>query len=829
MGLATPLMGLIPPLMGLVTPLMWLATPLMGLATPLMRLITPLMGLVTPLMGLATPLMGLPWFSWLITPPRLLLLLPRKRLQCRPLLTAFPQIYSSPLQGLVSAAKAGASTQIPDCATILSERANRLVQMGRSVASAATSTPELSRALEMKAREMVRLTPSLIRHAQRIAKDPRAMKELEELEADISQWAGHVRYLIDATQKANLPWSTTAERLVMAAKTGEGLQTQIKHVSTQTEKMIEIALASVQAAEREEAIGCTSESSLQTQDPQVQAEMQHVQGMVDDIKKLTPELIKAAGDATQNGSVEPLRLVAHEWATKAKALMKGVDGLSLGMGGPADALVIAAGSQDPTLLEEHTKNVKRLASTLHTVAMDSVAGCPDPAQVKEIQVAAKNIEEVSNQLAECASELMKMEEEDESPEARQATEEKKELLCRDWAAQVHLLTAHVDELTAHVTTPLDTLVSIALEASKTELAKGHLMSQFKAKARRMRRQMECLREVFDKEVKGKVGERQQAVDNADRAITFLTKLSPHVVGAARALSNEPASTLLDHYHHLRRQWASKAHYLGTNLKMITGVDIHPVLDAFDQLIHGTLSPLNTSAEDDVQSPVTKAYSTGNIIENILDDLSDSDLRNTMSKVPSAPHTGPLKKKLSADLDRPSVGEVVLKPPHQIPRGAYLQTSGDQASNSILGAAQLLRDATDRYEEEGNAIIAVAKELPQLTTKLAAFAKGTAMQESREDMTDLAASVVDRCQKMAEIANLVAKQCTDQIIKDNLQASAVKIPTLTTQLRILASVKASTQNDLSASVMLGKNIPNLMQAMTSIIHAAEAASVKDSAA
>lgn len=89
------------------------------------------------------------------------------------------------------------------------------------------STVLSQRALEMKAREVVRLTPSLIRHAQRIAKDPRAMKELEELEADISQWAGHVRYLIDATQKANLPWSKTAERLVMAAKTGEGLQTQV--------------------------------------------------------------------------------------------------------------------------------------------------------------------------------------------------------------------------------------------------------------------------------------------------------------------------------------------------------------------------------------------------------------------------------------------------------------------------------------------------------------------------------------------------------------------------------------------------------------------------
>ena len=63
------------------------------------------------------------------------------------------------------------------------------------------------------------------------------------------------------------------------------------------------------------------------------------------------------------------------------------------------------------------------------------------------------------------------------------------------------------------------------------------MSQFKAKARRMKRQLEHLREVFDGTVKG-VAERQQAVDNADRAISFLTKLSPHVVAAARALSSE---------------------------------------------------------------------------------------------------------------------------------------------------------------------------------------------------------------------------------------------------------------------------------------------------
>ena len=49
-----------------------------------------------------------------------------------------------------------------------------------------------------------------------------------------------------------------------------------------------------------------------------QAEMEHVQSTVEEIRQLTPELIKAAEDAAQSGSVEPLRLVAYEWATKVK-------------------------------------------------------------------------------------------------------------------------------------------------------------------------------------------------------------------------------------------------------------------------------------------------------------------------------------------------------------------------------------------------------------------------------------------------------------------------------------------------------------------------------
>ena len=61
-----------------------------------------------------------------------------------------------------------------------------------------------------------------------------------------------------------------------------------------------------------------------------------------------------------------------------------------------------------------------------------------------------------------------------------------------------------------------------------------------------------------------------------RALGFLNKLTPRSIGAAKGLSSEeaihvmpikfslildnPGSAMLDHFSHLRRQWAAKAQY-----------------------------------------------------------------------------------------------------------------------------------------------------------------------------------------------------------------------------------------------------------------------------
>jgi len=54
--------------------------------------------------------------------------------------------------------------------------------------------------------------------------------------------------------------------------------------------------------------------------------------------------------------------------------MKGVDDVSLGMGGAADTLLLAAKSGDPALLEEQSESIQSLAQSLQEIANDAVEG-----------------------------------------------------------------------------------------------------------------------------------------------------------------------------------------------------------------------------------------------------------------------------------------------------------------------------------------------------------------------------------------------------------------------------------------------------------------------
>ena len=151
-----------------------------------------------------------------------------------------------------------------------------------------------------------------------------------------------------------------------------------------------------------------------------------------------------------------------------------------------------------------------------------MARCEDEKKAEEVRGVSERISAVSAELIGCADRVAE-EGEETSPqqlEDLQETLESTELLRRDWASQVsnqmthstlhlllysprtlsphtpdnlqvHLITAHIDALTAKVSAPLDRLVDLSLQASRTSgMAKQHLLGKFEKRATFISNQLE---------------------------------------------------------------------------------------------------------------------------------------------------------------------------------------------------------------------------------------------------------------------------------------------------------------------------------------------------
>ncbi len=91
---------------------------------------------------------------------------------------------------------------------------------------------------------------------------------------------------------------------------------QMNHISTQMDRMVDIATLTMEAAQTEDAIGG---ASLDV-DPEMKEQVEFVKAKVYEIKKLTPQLLQAAEMASRqphgSASSEHLHLKSQEWATK---------------------------------------------------------------------------------------------------------------------------------------------------------------------------------------------------------------------------------------------------------------------------------------------------------------------------------------------------------------------------------------------------------------------------------------------------------------------------------------------------------------------------------
>ncbi|KAJ8418198.1 hypothetical protein AAFF_G00139070 [Aldrovandia affinis] len=161
----------------------------------------------------------------------------------------------------------------------------------------------------------------------------------------------------------------------------------------------------------------------------------------------------------------------------------------------------------------------------------------------------------------------------------------------------------------------------------------------------------------------------------------------------------------------------------------------------------------------------------------------------------------------------------------------LMPTNQPVNQPILAAAQALHQEARKWSSKGNDIIAAAKRMALLMAEMSRLVRGGS--GNKRALIQCAKDIAKASDEVTRLAKEVAKQCTDKRIRTNLLQVCERIPTISTQLKILSTVKAtmlgrtniSEEESEQATDMLVHNAQNLMQSVKETVREAEAASIK----
>ncbi|XP_077585817.1 vinculin-like isoform X3 [Stigmatopora nigra] len=171
------------------------------------------------------------------------------------------------------------------------------------------------------------------------------------------------------------------------------------------------------------------------------------------------------------------------------------------------------------------------------------------------------------------------------------------------------------------------------------------------------------------------------------------------------------------------------------------------------------------------------------------------------------------------------------PPEEKDEEFPAQKAGEVVSEPMMVAAKQLHDEARKWSSKGNDIIAAAKRMALLMAEMSRLVRGGS--GNKRALIQCAKDIAKASDEVTRLAKEVAKQCTDRRIRTNLLQVCERIPTISTQLKILSTVKAtmlgrtniSEEESEQATEMLVHNAQNLMQSVKETVREAEAASIK----
>nr|XP_013046536.2 uncharacterized protein LOC106042274 isoform X2 [Anser cygnoides] len=418
---------------------------------------------------------------------------------------------------------------------------------------------------------------------------------------------------------------------------------------------------------------------------------------------------------------------------------------------------------------------------LQEAAWLSYLSCPEDCGRSEILALKEEIKVLMEALLDASNTLLV------SPLSTASLYIRFELLQRDLALRVKALLLHLEEAnTEHLQVIRDVLRPALSPLSEEGREKSK--QAFEQKASQLMANIQWVRTTLHDVLETTA--QLQSQGNLLSVADHLLILTSDVVSSASQLFQSHQDPRHLHLDSIVWYWSAQAHYLVTRLQAVQGIGGHVL-----ELLRQCLQNAGNRCSPRQHSSVAK--------------LSIAQELGAVSHTTSA----------ETHLTRSGCTSRMAREAREMQQSGLLRVSLASSPRRHEGEdSDMLQSGPSRMSQ-------VTKDMATRMLHMTHFLRKKGPIMSNEQLVACARQIASDGQVVVKFGRIVAKNCPDKSCSSELLRAAEQTHTISSQLGIVARVKAVTAESKSSSELLVSNAQNLLQAVLHVLRAAEAACIK----
>ncbi|XP_048790781.1 uncharacterized protein LOC125688623 [Lagopus muta] len=534
----------------------------------------------------------------------------------------------------------------------------------------------------------------------------------------------------------------------------------------------------VQIAEDIASMACDKQNPICPEDwenfLQVQAKFSHAQM---NTKVLLEKAMSFKGPCKLGEASLELRCV--HWAISMHVLLGAVDQL---IGRDILFLRELTSAMDNRLCSQSLlAAVSEISLRLQEAARLSYFTCPEDCGRSEILTLREEIKVLTEALLDASNTLLV------SPLPSASLYIRFELLQRDLALRAKALLLHLEKANTKHLQVIRDVVGPALSFFPEECREVS-QKAFKEKAGQLLANIQWVKATLQRvlETTAQLQSRADLLSVADHLLV----LTADAVDSASQLFQSHQDKRHLHLDSIVWYWSAKAHYLTTQLQAVRGINGH-ILELMRQHL-----------------------------QNVGDQCSPKECSSTAQLSP-ARELEALRPTKSAEtgLSRSGQTSRAVREAHEM--------QGNSPLSTFFGSSpgKQEREDSERMQGDASRMSQMTKDMAVRMLHMTQFLRKKGPITSKEQLVACARQIASDGQAFVTFGRVVAKMCLDKRCCAELLCAAEQTHTISSQLAIVARVKAVTAESKSSSELLVSNAQNLIQAVLHVLKATEAACIK----